>query len=164
MTRKTWLSSSLAVAMIWLVSFMAQAQPAPDFSLHDGEGNTVTLSSFRGKGVVIHFWATWCPYCEKLQPGLQSLYEKYRDDGLEVLAISFSESRGAKPSSELKERGYEFITLENGDLVASIYNVPGTPTTFFIDRAGNIVWGTNLSDPNDPRLEKAVRKILGLGE
>ena len=150
---------SLLLSTIVLDSTFAQQQ-APSFTLLDADGNEVSFSDYAGKPLILHFWATWCPYCERLQPGLESLYQDFKSDGLEVLAISFSEREPVDPQRVLEERGITFKTLINGDQVAARYGVQGTPTTFFITRGGAVLWATNFSDPHDPRFEDAVAFLL----
>jgi len=150
----------ICTLVVGLFSATAFARQAPDWTLNDAEGNPVSLSDYRGKPLILHFWATWCPYCTKLQPGLEKLYREYREDGLEVLAISFLEDEGARPQQTLKKRGHSFKTVLNGEGVASEYGVQGTPTTFFIGRDGTLVWKTSNSDPADPALEEAVLFLL----
>jgi cytochrome c biogenesis protein CcmG, thiol:disulfide interchange protein DsbE len=134
---------------------------APNWQLHDEAGHLIKSSDFAGKPLVIHFWATWCPYCKKLQPGLNSLYLKYQDQGLQMIAISFNEDEGATPQAVLDARGMSFHTAIEGDNVArKLFAVTGTPTTVFINSKGEIVAKTMLSDPNDPRLEKIIQYML----
>ncbi|WP_240919906.1 TlpA disulfide reductase family protein [Paraglaciecola sp. 20A4] len=138
-----------------------QSKMAPQWSLFDAQGNEVKSSDFAGKPLIIHFWATWCPYCKKLQPGLDKLYKKYQDQGLQMIAISLREDEGAKPQDELNARGMSFKTLINGDKVAiEKFFVQGTPTTFFINAQGQVVVATRLSDPDDPRLEQVVKSLM----
>lgn len=133
----------------------------PEWQLYNEAGQLVKSSDFLGKPLVIHFWATWCPYCKKLQPGLDKLYQKYQVDGLQMIAVSIREDEGAMPQKELDNRGMSFKTLINGeDMARSLFNVSGTPTTVFIDKTGHIVGSTRISDPNDPRLEKIVKYTI----
>jgi thiol-disulfide isomerase/thioredoxin len=132
---------------------------APDFVLSDAAGNMVSLSQYRGQPLVLHIWATWCPYCKKLQPGLQALEDGHRDTDLIVLGISFREDEGADPQGVLRERGLRFKTLLNGDDVAQMYGVRGTPTTVFIDRRGRVVGMTHTSNPEDPVLAELATAI-----
>jgi thiol-disulfide isomerase/thioredoxin len=133
----------------------------PEWQLYNEAGQLVKSSDFLGKALVIHFWATWCPYCKKLQPGLDKLYQTYQVDGLQMIAVSIREDEGATPQKELDSRGMHFKTLINGDDMArDLFNVSGTPTTVFIDKTGHIVGSTSISDPDDPRLEKIVKYIL----
>jgi thiol-disulfide isomerase/thioredoxin len=133
----------------------------PQWQLYNGEGQLVKSSDFLGKPLVIHFWATWCPYCKKLQPGLDKLYQKYQVDGLQMIAVSIREDEGATPQKELDGRGMSFKTLINGtDMARNLFNVSGTPTTIFIDKTGHIVGNTRTSDPDDPRLDKIVKYLI----
>lgn len=128
-------------------------EPAPEFVLPDASGKLISLKDYRGKPLVIHFWATWCPYCKKVQPGLQALANDYKDREMVLLGISFREDQGATPQAVLEKRGLSFTTLLGGEEVAEMYGVRGTPTTVFIDRKGRIVGMTHASDPADPILE-----------
>ncbi len=138
----------------------AFAASAPEFSLKTESGKTINLADYKGKPLILHFWATWCPYCKKLQPGLNKLYNQYKPQGLEMLAVSLWEDEGATPQAVLNERGNQFITVINGDGISKKYNVTGTPTTFFISKSGEIVLKSNDSNPENPELEKAILAII----
>jgi cytochrome c biogenesis protein CcmG/thiol:disulfide interchange protein DsbE len=133
---------------------------APNFELTRADGQLFNLHDYAGKPVIVHFWATWCPYCKKLQPGLEKLRLKYQHTDLQMIGISFNEDDGANPGQSLLDRGVEMKTLVMGDDVAKRYGVRGTPTTVFIDRSGHIAWVTNTSNPDDPNLDKAVQLLL----
>jgi peroxiredoxin len=150
----------VAVAFVTAMSQPSLAgDKAPDFVLSDATGRMVSLSDYRGKPLILHFWATWCPYCRKLQPGLTALQSRYGDSGLVVLGVSFREDKGADPQAVLERRGHRFTTLVEGDDVAATYGVRGTPTTFFIDRRGSVVGMTHTSDPEDPSLAELAAAI-----
>ncbi|WP_091982519.1 peroxiredoxin family protein [Pseudoalteromonas denitrificans] len=142
------------------MSYNAVAEKAPDFTLKTQAGETISLSDYKGKPLILHFWATWCPYCKKLQPGLNRLYTKYKKQGLEMLAISLWEDEGATPQAVLNSRGYKLTTVINGDKLSKKYKVAGTPTTFFISKTGQIVFSTSNSNPDAPELEQAIKMIL----
>ncbi|MFT4941156.1 MAG: cytochrome c biogenesis protein CcmG/thiol:disulfide interchange protein DsbE [Paraglaciecola sp.] len=133
---------------------------APVWSLYNEAGTEVQSSEFAGKPLILHFWATWCPYCKKLQPGLDKLYRKYRAQGLQMIAVSIMEEEGAAPQAELDSRKMSFNTLIKGEKMAQLFYVQGTPTTIFINSQGQVVASTRLSDPDDPRLEKVVKSLL----
>ncbi|WP_350432872.1 TlpA disulfide reductase family protein [Shewanella sp. H8] len=133
---------------------------APNFELFTADGKAFNLHDYAGKPVILHFWATWCPYCKKLQPGLEKLRLNYQDTDLKMIGISFNEDANAKPGQSLRERGVEMKTLVLGDEVANLYGVRGTPTTVFIDRSGHIAWVTNTANPDDPNLDKAVQFLI----
>lgn len=144
-----------------LLSWPLLAAPeAPNFSLQDSQGNQVQLSDYKGKPVILHFWATWCPYCKKVQPGLDKLYQAHKKEGLVLLGVSFREDEGAKPQEVLDARGMSFKTLINGEKVAARYGVRGTPTTMFIDRKGQAQGVTQTSNPKDPGLVRLTDLIL----
>ena len=133
---------------------------AQEFVLSDAKGEPWSLAEHAGKPVVIHFWATWCPYCKKLQPGLERLRLENLESDLEMIAISFNEDKGAMPAKALQQRGIDMKTLIDGDSVAKLYGVTGTPTTVFINRAGEVVWITRISDPDSPKLSQAIEFLL----
>lgn len=133
---------------------------AQNWTLTTQEGKNISLADYQGKPVILHFWATWCPYCKKLQPKLVELEEKYKNTGIKIVAISFNEYEGANPQDSINQRGYQFITAVEGDKVALRYGVKGTPTTFFINRNGKIIFKSTSSNIADPRLELAVKEII----
>lgn len=132
---------------------------APNWQLKQQDGTTISLADYHGKPVILHFWATWCPYCKRLQPHLVKLQQKYAAQGVEIVAVSFMEDDDAKPQSELKQRGYTFKTAVHGEQVAEIYGVTGTPTTFFINRKGEIIYRTSSSNTRNKKFEQAVKLI-----
>lgn len=150
------------LVVIFSTSVLA-AEPsnkAKDWQLKTQSGKDISSYQYEDKPIILHFWATWCPYCKKLQPKLVELQEKYSDQDLEIVSISFNEDSGAMPEDVLRERGYKFETAVNGDHVAIQYGVIGTPTTFFINRDGDIIFKSTSSEINDPRLELAVIEIV----
>lgn len=158
--RLTKLLHTFFICMLMSIATPGSAVQAPEWSLKDAQGNSVKLSDYKGKVLLLHFWATWCPYCKKVQPGLERLYTQYKDQGVEVLGISGWEDPGTKPQQTLKKRGHTFKTLINGDEVAKQYGIKGTPTTLYIDRKGQIKWATNTSNPKDPELEAQLQSLL----
>ena len=141
-------------------------KPAPDFSLKDASGKVHTLKDYHGKPLILQFWATWCPYCEKLQPGLNKIYNKFTDASgnhkVQVVGISFNEDKGANPQKVLTDRCIDFPTLLKGEKAAKAYGVKGTPTTFFITKNGKILWKTIISDPNSLKLHAAAKALSKL--
>lgn len=159
-----WLKAMLCLFVMSSLSSSVLAYKAPDFTLFDQSGNSITLKDYRGKGLIIHFWGSWCPFCKELQPGLDVLYRKYKKSGLEVLAVSIGESPIADPEKALRALGVSFKTAVNGDKVARIYNVAGTPASYFINRVGEVVWVTNTANAFDPEVEAKIRLILNLDQ
>lgn len=153
-------SNILAVILFSLLSSSVMSAPAPDWTLQDAKGNDVSLTDYKGKVLILHFWATWCPYCKRVQPGLDKLYKEYKEQGVELLSISFAEDEGAKPQQSIDDRGHDFKTLLNGDKVAKQYQVSGTPTTFFIDKKGELVAVTHTSNPQEPGMRKIIEQLI----
>ena len=131
---------------------------APTWSLTKAD-QAYGSEQLSGQPYVIHFWATWCPYCKKLQPGLASVSHDYKDKGIPTYAVSFWENARAKPIKEMKNRGLDLEVLVNGDEVAKAFKVQGTPTTVFVDHEGEILVKLNTSDPNDPQIRLAYELL-----
>jgi len=160
--KKTTYLSSLFILLLWSIpnAFANDSSIAPPWQLTTQTGEKLSSSYYQGKPIILHFWATWCPYCKKIQPKLVELEKKYKSSGIRIVAISFNEDDGATPQDEIKKRGYSFITAVNGEIVANQYGVRGTPTTFFINRQGKAIYKSTSSDVNNPKLELAVQEII----
>lgn len=134
-------------------------QPAPELTLYDLDGKQVSLSDFKGQVVLLNNWATWCPPCREEMPEFKAYYEKYKEDGFQVVAVE-----AGQPESEVRafveEQGLEFIILldpENLSLVT--FQHSSLPNSFVIDRQGHLrlAW---LGAINLPTLEKYVTPLL----
>lgn len=114
---------------------------APDFTVFDMEGNPVNLSDFKGKPVVINFWATWCHFCKEGMPNFQAAYEKYPDvQFLMVNATDGVQETEANARAYIKEKGYTFdVFFDLRSDAATKYRLVSFPTTCFIDRNGNLI-------------------------
>jgi peroxiredoxin len=133
---------------------------APDFVLTDLQGNEHSLENYRGRPVIINYWATWCRPCEAEMPALQAVYEKYEDDGLVILAINTTESTQVI-TSFVEERDLTFpILLDNRSTVARAYKVQAYPSTYFIDGEG-VIRSAEFSGPmSQAFIESQVQRIL----
>lgn len=126
-----------AAAMAKLEADDAKRQSA-DFTLSDLQGKSWHLQDLRGKVVLVNFWATWCPPCRKEMPDLDALFNKYKDQGFVVLAISDEET--AKVSSYIAEHKVSYpILLDPWRKVNDAFIVEGIPKSFVYDRSGKIV-------------------------
>jgi len=124
-------------AMAKLESDDAKRQKA-DFSLNDLQGKRWHLLDLRGKVVLVNFWATWCPPCRKEMPDLDALYNKFKDQGLVVLAIS--DEQAAKVAPFIGERKISYpVLLDPGRKVNELFQVEGIPKSFVFDREGKMV-------------------------
>ena len=110
---------------------------APDFSLLDLSGKTVALSSFRGKPVLVNFWATWCDSCRKEMPALEDLHRRLSPEGLALLAISMDEDT-AKVPPFAREFNLTFPILLSNRKISNAYAVRGLPAAFLIDGEGRV--------------------------
>jgi peroxiredoxin len=115
----------------------AEVQKA-DFTLTDLSGKAWTLSSLKGKVVLVNFWATWCPPCRKEMPDLEFLSHKFADQGLVVLAISDEEAGTVAPFIAEHKITYP-ILLDAGRKVNESFHVEGIPKSFIFDRSGTLV-------------------------
>jgi peroxiredoxin len=113
---------------------------AYDFTLNDLDGRPVRLSDFRGRPVVVNFWATWCAPCRLEMPVFQQLYEKHQDDGLVILALNQSEQPAVARDYFYDEMDLTFTPLldENSDISALYGSYSVLPSTFFIDPDGKV--------------------------
>lgn len=113
---------------------------APDFTLPTPLGASIRLSDRRGKVVLVNFWATWCMPCRREMPTMEALYQRYKDQGLEVLAVNLDMLSPAGVKAFVKEVAVTFhVVLDPSWSTAPAYRVVGLPTTYLIDRAGNVV-------------------------
>ena len=111
---------------------------APDFKLTGLDGQEVSLSDFRGKPVLLNFWATWCGPCRIEMPFLQEIYEEWTGKGLVVLAVNLQENP-TTVKQFVENAGLTFpVLLSPGNKVPLAYNIRGIPATFFIDADGVI--------------------------
>ena len=111
-------------------------KPAPGFTLKDLSGKDVELSSFKGKHVLLNFWATWCGYCRKERAHLNTIHEEYKEKGLVIIAVS-TDNSVKKVKKYMEKIPSEFIVLTDPDsAAASVYNIAGLPTSYLIDREG----------------------------
>ena len=110
-----------------------------NFTLPLLSGENATLSSFRGKVVILNFWATWCPPCRAEMPSMEILYKRYKDQGLEILAVDIGENANTVRQF-IQKNNYSFpVLLDTTKQTSAIYGVEAIPTTYIIDRNGKII-------------------------
>lgn len=112
--------------------------PAPSFEAETLEGKKVSLEDYRGKVVLLTFWATWCEPCKKEMPEIQAAYEKHKEEGLAVLAVNFGEKQGPARAFFQKTALTFPSLLDRRADIAERFGVISLPVTFFIDRDGII--------------------------
>src|SRR4029077_17570573 len=109
-----------------------------DFTLADLHGEKHSLKNLRGKVVLVNFWATWCPPCRKELPDLETLYSRFQNQGLVILAISDEDAGKVKPF--IAARNIQFpILLDPGRKVNELFQIEGIPKSFVYDRRGKLV-------------------------
>ena len=136
---------TLLVALVGLPAFdgwsmgsrvPAVGMQAEDFQLADLDGKSQSLSQYRGKIVLVNFWATWCKPCTTEMPAMQTIHDKLRDKGFVVLAINELED-DAKVREHIKQYGHTFpVLMDRDNKVANQFGVLGLPVSVFIDEKG----------------------------
>ena len=121
---------------------LAPGNPAPAFTLADLYGRQVSLESYKGKVLLLDFWASWCPDCRRASPYMRYLYRKYHDKGLEMVGISLDNDR-ERWYSAVQTDSLEWVQLSSLQRwecpVAKAYNIHWIPTLILIDKEGRIV-------------------------
>ena len=137
---------------------------APDFTLQDQYGNTVTLSDYQGKTVFLNFWATWCPPCRNEMPEIQQLYESYGENGGDVIILGIAAPNYGQEGSvsDIKEflgdNGYTFpVVMNSGGSLYSDYGISSFPTTIMIDSSGN-VYGRAVGGLSYSQMESIIKQ------
>jgi len=135
-------------------------EPAPDFELKSLDGRAVKLSDFRGKVVVLNFWATWCAPCRVETPWLIDFYRRYKEQGLEVVGVSMDDGDQEHVADFVKEMGVNYTVLLGNHAVGDAYGgARFLPQTFFIDRNGNIIKHSfGIKSKSD--FEEAIKQSL----
>jgi peroxiredoxin len=146
MNLRRWLPSwrslllDLAIALVLLLLLRAFMQrdmisgPAPDFALADLDGQVVSLASYRGDPMVLHFWATWCPICALEENSIDALADDYP-----LLGVAMQSGESAAVRKHLDERTLAFRNVNDpGGELAAQYGVSAVPATFILDGAGEI--------------------------
>lgn len=112
---------------------------APDFTLRDADGKVVHLSDYKGKVVLLDFWATWCSPCKVEIPWFMEMQRNNKDRGFEVLGVAMDDEGWEVVKPFIAKMGVNYRVLAGNDQTAQMYGgVDALPTTFLIDRAGRI--------------------------
>ncbi|HZV12533.1 MAG TPA: TlpA disulfide reductase family protein [Candidatus Kapabacteria bacterium] len=133
---------------------------APDFDLKDSSAHDVRLSDYKGKVVIVDFWATWCPTCRQEIPGLMALQKQYGNKGLQVIGVSVDSKGWEAIRPFMQKQGVNYpVLLGNADVVRAYGNFDSIPLTFVINRQEKIVKQfSGLHTPEE--FEKEVASLL----
>ena len=150
-----------------------QGRMAPAFSLNDLNGQKVSLASYRGKALMINFWATWCAPCKIETPWIVELRNKYAAQGFEVVGVDTEgddlkaddKAGWTKTKTEVNkfiaQEKMQYPVLLDGDSIAVPYGgLDELPTSFFVDRSGKVV-ATQVGLSSESDLEAKIKKALG---
>jgi len=147
-----------------VASLSSTGQMAPDFGLESLEGKTVHLSDFRGKAVLLNFWATWCQPCKIEMPWFEQLQKQYEPQGLQVIGVAMDDADKEDIAKFAKNLGVDYPILVGKEDVGEAYGgVQFLPTTFYVGRDGKVVdkvFGLKGRD----EIEDKIKKTLSSGQ
>ena len=135
--------------------------PADEFRLTDLDGKAHSLSQYRGKVVLVNFWATWCKPCTTEMPAMQASFDKLRDKGFVVLAINELEDE-VKVREHIKQYGHTFpVLMDRDNKVANQFGVFGLPVSVFIDEKGVVQEYLKGGLLTEDKIFQTVQRIQG---
>ena len=133
---------------------------APDFSLKDADGKTVRLSDYKGKVVLLDFWATWCGPCKIEIPWFMDFERKHKDQGFSVLGVSMDDDGWNAVKPFVNELGINYRIVIGNDSTAESYGgIDALPTTFLIDREGKIA-AVHVGLASKSEIENGIEQLL----
>ncbi len=143
-------------------TLLAVGSMAPEWELINSNGIKRKLSDFKGKVVVIDFWATWCAPCVQAQPKLQSIHEAYKD--VAVLGMDFNDKKDIDINAYKEKKKLSYEMLLNAENIGNAYQVQGLPTLYVIDRSGKIIYASlGYSEKEEALLDAIIDKATRPG-
>ena len=140
-----------------------QGKAAPGFSLVSTDGKKVSLSDYKGRPVLVNFWATWCGPCKLEMPWLEEFSNKYKGQGLVVLGMDEDQDMApAEVGRTAKKIGvsYPILMPDKKEETAKAYGgIDYTPETFYVDKGGKVV-AVSLGAPSKDRMEALIQKVI----
>ena len=165
------LSRLSPVLAILICLFLVSCSPGQEdvqkallqITLPDLDGNTTSVSEYKGRVIMLNFWATWCPPCQDEVPDFVELYERFGEQGLTIIGISMDQDPPDAVKEFVRENEMKFLILYAGDqaedIVEQVGGIRGIPTTFLLDRDGNLVVKmTGVAEKAD--WENAIQDLL----
>jgi peroxiredoxin len=166
MCRSSGQFAAAAIAtVLWFSTSLVRAEAprsaAPEWQLNDIDGQSVKLSDFKGKVVILDFWATWCPPCRAEIPGFIALQKQYAAQGLSVIGVSLDTAGPSAVKAFMQRLGMNYPVVIGDEKIADQYGgIAAIPTTFVIDRNGNIV-KSHQGFASQTVFESEIRPLLG---
>jgi thiol-disulfide isomerase/thioredoxin len=165
---RKWTPSPLTLILLALIAWLWFRPPAKvtdevlattPWSVTLPDGRTVSGESLKGRVLLVNFWATWCPYCRKEKPVIESFWQDYRGRGFEVVAISVDDPP-EKIAAWMQDKGYASMAApSNASVQMAFGSVASVPTSFVVDADGNIRHRI-AGQVHYPRLKKLVEPLL----
>lgn len=144
---------------LYATELLKAGQTAPDFTLTDINGTNISLSQFKGKYVVLDFWASWCPDCRKDIPNIIKAYNEFKDKGVIFIGVSFDTKKDvwSKTVSQYGMAYYQVSELKkwHDTKISGLYNLKWIPSMYLIGPDGKVVLSTVMSD----RLAAKLRDV-----
>lgn len=132
---------------------------APNFTLTDFNGQTVTLSDLRGKVVIINFWASWCPPCREEAAYLEQTWRKYKDQGVVFIGVDYVDTE-KEALAYIAEFDITYLNGPDiGTRIAQAYNIKGVPETYYVDTKGTLR-GVHIGPLTSPILDEKIDELL----
>jgi peroxiredoxin len=142
---------------------LSEPVPAPGFTLEDMDGKIFSLKDYRGKVVLLNFWATWCPPCRREMPSIERLHQYFKNKDFVVLAVNQMES-GDQVFTFTGDLGVDLtfpILFDKDSSVARAYAVQGLPTTYVIDKKGKVRFrAIGGREFDHPEVEKQILQLM----
>lgn len=156
-------AGGVALSQLYSNTGYKAGHPAPNFTLSGLDGTEGSLDSFRGKVILVNFWATWCHVCREELPSLERLYRDFRSyPDFAVVTVNIDQNGQPAVSEFMERNGYDFpVLLDSRNAVSSTYEVHGIPSIFVIGRDGHIIWNCDGGvDWSDSHVRDALKKLL----
>lgn len=132
---------------------------APDFTLTDFDGRTVTLSELRGQVVIINFWASWCPPCREEAAYLEQTWRKYEGEGVIFIGVDWVDTE-KEALAYIDEFDLTYFNGPDiGTRIAQAYNIQGVPETFYVAKDGELR-GVHIGPLKSPELDQKIEELL----
>jgi thiol-disulfide isomerase/thioredoxin len=165
---RKWMPSPVTLILLGLIAYLWFRPPAEvsdenraaaPWQVTLPDGRVLTGESLKGKVVLVNFWATWCPYCRKEKPVIDSFWKDYRTRGFEVISISIDDTP-EQIAAWMQDKGYAFMAAPTNASVAAVFgHVSSVPTSFILDADGHIRHKV-AGQLHYPRLENLVKPLL----